>query len=803
MKIGLRLGMGFGVCMALLVVTTIWGIGSMKSISSELDQIVNRGNTKIAVTTRLNQAIDNALLGMLTLASTDDETLIQDTKDQIMKARTVIDESIAWLTKSDLSAAERELLQKAEGHNATAREKDKRLMELVLKGKHAEAVAYFAGEAKPAVVKVREVFSQVAADQQKASEKMYQEAMATYASTRNLLILVGLGALLLSGVISYLLARSIGKPLSNILAATDKLVQGDVDVKIDVTGRDEMAMLAGSFQKMVEGIKSSAHTLEKVASGELDVRIDVKSDKDILGRHLSILVDTLKRILSEMQDFGRIQKEGDIEYFMPEETFTGAFRRVATGVNDSVRTHIESILALLGIIASYAEGDFSQVLPPRPGKQVVANEKMDLLRGNLLNVVSEINGLTEAIRGGNLAAKGRADAFQGDWAKLVGGLNDLVDAFVKPINVTASYVESISKGNVPAKIVDAYNGDFDSIKTNLNALIDAMHEVTGVAEKIAEGDLTITVKERAPEDKLMQALSKMVQGLIDVVGSIRDASNQVASGSQEMSATAEQISQGATEQAASAEEASSSMEEMASTIRQNSDNAHETEKIALKSADDAIASGKAVLETVGAMKEIAGKISIIEEIARQTNLLALNAAIEAARAGEVGKGFAVVASEVRKLAERSQTAAGEISNLSSSSVEVAEKAGELLGKLVPDIRKTAELVQEISAASAEQNTGAEQVNKAIQQLDQVIQQNAGAAEQMSSMAEELSSQADQVQSSISFFRLRRDHEDFRAVKPKIAKASVKAKAPKAGPATGVEIKMEDNDKEMDPEFERY
>jgi methyl-accepting chemotaxis protein len=195
------------------------------------------------------------------------------------------------------------------------------------------------------------------------------------------------------------------------------------------------------------------------------------------------------------------------------------------------------------------------------------------------------------------------------------------------------------------------------------------------------------------------------------------------------------------------------MEEMSSNIKQNADNAQQTEKIALKAANDAKEGGQAVSETVAAMKDIAMKISIIEEIARQTNLLALNAAIEAARAGEHGKGFAVVATEVRKLAERSQTAAAEISTLSASSVEVAEKAGEMLTKIVPDIQKTADLVSEINAASNEQNAGANQINKAIQQLDQVIQQNATATEEMASTAEELSSQAEQLQNTMSFFKV--------------------------------------------------
>jgi methyl-accepting chemotaxis protein len=299
----------------------------------------------------------------------------------------------------------------------------------------------------------------------------------------------------------------------------------------------------------------------------------------------------------------------------------------------------------------------------------------------------------------------------------------------------------------------------------------------GVADRLAEGDLTeeIEVKSKDEIGKLLIAMKNMVAKLKSVVADVKSAADNVASGSQQLSSGSEQMSQGTTEQAASAEEASSSVEEMNATIRQNSDNAMQTEKIALKSAVDAMESGKAVSETVAAMKNIAGKISIIEEIARQTNRLALNAAIEAARAGEHGKGFAVVASEVRKLAERSQVAAGEISRLSNSSVEVAEKAGEMLSKLVPDIKKTAELVQEISAASKEQTSGADQINAAIQQLNQVIQQNAGGAEEMSSTAEELSSQAEQLQGTIAFFKVDDGVHSSAAKKPN----TVNRKAPLA------------------------
>ncbi|MGA3115799.1 MAG: methyl-accepting chemotaxis protein [Syntrophobacteraceae bacterium] len=286
-----------------------------------------------------------------------------------------------------------------------------------------------------------------------------------------------------------------------------------------------------------------------------------------------------------------------------------------------------------------------------------------------------------------------------------------------------------------------------------------------VSNRLSEGDLTVKIDVDSQDEtgQLLHAMKNMVARIREIVGEVKRAGDNVASGSRELSSTAEEMAQGATEQAASAEEVSSSMEQMSSNIQQSAGNAMQTEKMAVKSADDASEGGKAVTETVWAMKEIAGKISIIEEIARQTNLLALNAAIEAARAGEHGKGFAVVASEVRKLAERSQTAAAEISKLSTTSVGVAEKAGEMLLRIVPDIRKTADLVQEISAACNEQNSGAEQINMALQQLDEVIQQNASAAEEMASTSEELLSQAEQLQNIISFFRIENDDSHIRSV----------------------------------------
>jgi len=296
----------------------------------------------------------------------------------------------------------------------------------------------------------------------------------------------------------------------------------------------------------------------------------------------------------------------------------------------------------------------------------------------------------------------------------------------------------------------------------------------------------------------------LIRSIMKPVNMLAEVSTRLTTGSQELSSSAQTMSQGASEQAAAAEEASSSMEQMSANIRQNADNAAQTEKIAVKSAEAAKEGGKAVEETVKAMKDIASKINIIEEIARQTNLLALNAAIEAARAGEHGKGFAVVASEVRKLAERSQRAAGEIAELSANSVNVAERAGELLTRMVPDIQRTAELVQEISLSSKEQDTGAEQINKAIQQLDQVIQQNASAAEEMSSTAEELAGQAVQMQQAITFFKADTDFAAGPVYQPQaqVRRSAGPAVAPKRT-AAALAAKHQGIELAMDEKFERF
>lgn len=391
--------------------------------------------------------------------------------------------------------------------------------------------------------------------------------------------------------------------------------------------------------------------------------------------------------------------------------------------------------AVVNIANKIAAGDLSSNIKLNANDTSSVMSAMKRMSTSIQAVIADANQLTQTAEEGKLDV--RADAFkhQGDYRKIIEGLNNTLDNIISPVN-----------------------------------------EVVAVLTKMEQGDLTQTVNGhyKGQLEEFKRVVNNTITKIAQVIGEVTSAASNIGTASEQVSATAQSMSQATSEQAASVEETSAAVEQMSASINQNTENAKVTDGMAAQASNEAVQGGGAVKETVSAMKSIAGKIGIIDDIAYQTNLLALNAAIEAARAGEHGRGFAVVAAEVRKLAERSQVAAQEISQLAESSVDMAESAGKLLDTIVPSIKKTSELVQEIAAASEEQSAGVSQINVAMNQLNQITQQNASSSEELAATSEEMSGQAQQLQELMAFFVVDGTSRiTNKLFKPSVKKAAVK------------------------------
>ncbi len=504
------------------------------------------------------------------------------------------------------------------------------------------------------------------------------EILATSIEQKARYIILSIAALTLlgTGLMGALLARNLMRQLggepANVRAFAARLSAGDLEAKTTLRAGDTTSLMASMQQ---------------------------------LGTSLNGLITEINRVSSE-------HDKGEIDAQIDAQRFHGSYRSMAQGINDMVNGHISVKKKAMACIRAFGEGDLSAPLEQFPGKKAFINENIEQLRANVLALVEDTRQISDSAMIGKLDTRPDASRHQGDFRRIILGINGSLDAIIVPITEAMDVLASISSGDLTRTIVGDYQGKFLELKNSVN----------GTVEKLSE-----------------------------IIGEVRGSADSLSSASEEISATAQSMAQSASEQAASVEQTSASMEEMSASIAQNTENAKVTDGMAGKANKEASEGGRAVKDTVAAMKTIAEKIGIVDSIAYQTNLLALNAAIEAARAGEHGKGFAVVAAEVRKLAERSQIAAQEIGEVAKNSVALAERAGNLLDEIVPSIAKTSDLVQEIAAASEEQSIGSEQINSAMSQMSQLTQQNASASEELAATAEEMSGQAEQLQELMGFF----------------------------------------------------
>jgi methyl-accepting chemotaxis protein len=503
-----------------------------------------------------------------------------------------------------------------------------------------------------------------------------------------------------------------------------------------------LATMNNTMTALIHGPVSKIQLADAVAIKMLDI---TRAEKDIILENDATKMQVYDNDLTQdRQDFETLLEQGDQSSSAAERAKYASLRLLWETMKP-----LDSQLRVLALANKDDQADalsVGQLRTVTDQSNVITNDLMTLATQEMQaqqQLASNTYGSTRDVLIGVAAGSLLIALIAAVWLAL---------SISKGLSKIVTLAEAVAIGDLNKSVEISTNDEIKDLVETVNRMSANLRATAGIADQIADGDLTVQPKPLSEKDTLGLALERMALRLRNVVGNALQASGNVSSGSQELSATAEQVSQGATEQASAAEQASASMEEMTANIKQNADNATQTEKISRQSAKDAETSGEAVNRAVAAMQTIAEKITIVQEIARQTDLLALNAAVEAARAGEHGRGFAVVASEVRKLAERSQIAATEIGTVSAETVKAARTAGDMLTNLVPNIRKTAELVSEISAACREQDIGASQINEAIQQLDKVTQQNAAASEEMTATSEELSTQAEGLQAAISYFR---------------------------------------------------
>ncbi|CAK0751478.1 methyl-accepting chemotaxis protein [Gammaproteobacteria bacterium] len=765
-RIGTRLGIGFACVLALLVLLTGLAVKELANINTSLQDLVT---DKFPKTVWANDIIDqvnviarsmrNALI-----VKTPEQT--QEQMARIEPARKEILERVERLQKTVHSEEGKVALKAVLDARAAFVVSQDQFISLIKGGKKEEATEELLNRGRKLQQEYINAVNQLVEFQTTLVNKSGEAAdKAVDTAERNLIILAIVAFLAASGL-GFWLTIGITRPVRRAVAIANQIAQGDLSAQIDVTSQDETGQLLAAMKTAVAALNSLSADMNQMSKqhdlGEIDIRIDG-------GK------------------------------------FQGAYRVMAEGINGMVFGHIAVKKKAMACVSAFGEGNIDAPLELFPGKKRFINDAIEQTRANIKALIADSILLSKAAIEGKLSTRADASKHQGDFRKIVQGVNDTLDAVIGPLNVAAKYVDDISKGNIPPKITDNYNGDFNTIKNNLNTCVDAVNalvadanllsraavegrlatradagkhqgdfrkivqgvndtldavigpvnEVRRVMGALESGDLTQTIATPYQGDleAFRQAVNNTVAKLSATIGQVVESADHLTNAVGQISSTAQSLSQGASEQAASVEQTTSSMEEMTASINQNTENAKVTDGMAGKAAQDAAEGGKAVKETVSAMKQIAGKIGIIDDIAYQTNLLALNAAIEAARAGEHGKGFTVVAAEVRKLAERSQVAAQEISGLASSSVQLAERAGHLLDEMVPSIRKTSDLVQEIASASAEQSQGVGQINGAMGQLNQATQQNASASEELAATAEELGGQADQLQQLMAFFRL--------------------------------------------------